>query len=358
MIKKIGNRLLCLSLLMAAISLPFISLKVFADAPDVATVKQEKKDAFSDMRLCPGGDVFGIRMFMPGVMVVNLGEVVHDGKHAKPAEEGGIAKGDLITRIDGKEIHHVGDLTNAVKDSDGKPLSLTLKRQGKEFTLTVTPALSESDGNYHLGVWVRDRTAGIGTITFIDAKTGLFGGLGHGICDPDTGEVMPLERGLVTDVSIQGIEKGAAGAPGELRGALGLKKRGALTVNSETGVFGVLSDLPKDLEKQALPPARASEIKIGAAEIYCTLENGQKKQYQIEITKIHPANRETKCFSIRVTDKALLEATGGIVQGMSGSPIIQNGKLIGAVTHVFVNDPTRGYGIFIENMLAEAEKIK
>ena len=355
MVKRIGTRLLCLSVLLALVSIPFVSQNVSASSPDVTAVKQEHGDAFSEMRLCPGGDVFGMRIFMPGVMIVNLGEVTNGATHAKPAEEGGLAVKDMITHIDSKEIHHAKAVTDAIENSEGKPLKITVERDGKPLTLTVTPVMSEKDGKYRIGIWVRDRTAGIGTVTFIDPQTGIFGGLGHGICDPETGDVIPLSRGIVTDARIMGISKGSVGAPGELRGSLGLKKRGSLTHNSPAGVFGVLADRTVVNAEDALPLARKNEVKLGKAEIYCTLADGDKKHYAIEITKIHPSNRETKCFSIRVTDKMLLDTAGGIVQGMSGSPIIQNGKLIGAVTHVLINDPTTGYGIFIENMLSAVQ---
>lgn len=352
MLKKIGTRLLCLSLLLLVAVMPFTAQKTFADEPDVLSHRVGQGDALSEMRLCPGGDVFGVRMFMPGVMVVGLCEVVQGDLHTKPAQEGGVALKDIITHINGQEVRHTKQVTDFIERSEGKPLSFTVNRKGETLTLSLTPVLSSENNRYRLGILVRDRTAGIGTVTFIDPKTGAFGGLGHGICDPDTGEVIPLSRGTVTDVHLLGIARGSSGTPGEIRGVLGHCKRGVLTVNSHAGVFGILTDLSSDLQKEALPLARAAEVKVGKAEILCTLADGKKDRYTIEITKIHEKNKDAKCFSIRVTDPALLEITGGIVQGMSGSPIIQNGKLIGAVTHVTVADPTCGYGIFIENMLA------
>ena len=307
------------------------------------------------MRLCPGGDVFGVRLFMPGVMISEIGSVKSGTVTAKPAVDAGLAPLDLITHVDGKPIFHARSVTDIIEASEGRPISFTVKRGAQVLTLNVTPVRSEKDGRYRIGVFLRDRTAGIGTVTFVDPQSGLFGGLGHGICTPENGELMPLARGVVTDVHIIGVRNGTAGTPGEIRGTLGASKRGAITKNSVAGVFGVLTDRTAFNENDALPLARKSEVKVGRAEIYSTLADGRRQRYEIEITKIHSSSRETKCFSIRVTDKALLEATGGIVQGMSGSPIIQNGKLVGAVTHVLINDPTAGYGIFIENMLNAAQ---
>ncbi len=347
MLQKTKLRFFSLFLLFAMALVPLTAQRTAAETPDART-----KGDVRDVRLIPGGDVFGARVFMPGVMVASLCEVNTEGGSVRPAESGGIQKRDLITHVDGREIRHAKQLTDMVEKSLGKSLSLTVERKGETLTLSLTPALCAENGRYRLGVIVRDRTAGIGTVTFIDPKDGSFGGLGHGICDPETGEVIPLSRGNVTDVHLLGITRGESGAPGELRGVLGMRRRGALTVNSASGVFGVLTDLPQNAEKEALPIARASQVKVGKAHILCTLSDGEKCRYEIEITKINEKNKDSKCFSIRVTDPALIEKTGGIVQGMSGSPIIQNGRLIGAVTHVTVNDPTAGYGIFIENMLA------
>jgi stage IV sporulation protein B len=202
-------------------------------------------------------------------------------------------------------------------------------------------------------MWVRDSGAGIGTVTFIDPTTGAFGGLGHGICDADTGELMPMQRGIVTDVTITGVLPGAPGSPGELRGKFLPIKRGALIRNTECGVYGVFSSLPYAPEGP-LPIACKDELHTGEAYIWCTLDENGPSQYRVELSAINKNADGAKCFTVKVIDPALIAKTGGIVQGMSGSPIIQNEKIIGAVTHVLVNDPTTGYGIFIENMLNAA----
>lgn len=350
MLQTTKKRLLPLFLLFLLAVMPLTAQKAAADSPDALTKGRASLDA--DVRLIPGGDVFGVRVFMPGVMVASLCDVKSKDGIFRPAEEGGILKKDMITHVNGCEIHHAKQLTDMVEKSNGDTLALTVQRKGETLTLSLTPVLASENGRYRLGLIVRDRTAGIGTVTFVNPQTGEFGGLGHGICDPETGEVVPLARGSVTDVHLVGISRGASGAPGELRGVLGHSRRGALTVNSASGVFGVLTDLPQNADKEALPIARANQVKEGKAHILCTLSDGEKCRYEIEITKINEKNKDSKCFSLRVKDPALIEKTGGIVQGMSGSPIIQNGRLVGAVTHVTVNDPTAGYGIFIENMLA------
>ena len=371
MVKKIRTRFTCLFLLVAAITSAMLvagkaTPAVAAFEPNEATsytassavtkektAKSVRSEDFSDIKLCPGGMAFGVRMYTPGVLIVSINQVNGKGGPSAPASEGGLAVRDLITHINGKEIRRLEDVGRMIENSNGEPLTVTVNRYGKTMTHTVTPVLSEPEHKYRLGILVRDKTAGIGTVTFIDPATGAFGGLGHGICDGETGELIPFSRGQVTDVHIQNVVKGLAGTPGELRGTLGQKKTGSLSSNTQVGVFGFFSKPP--IKFEAIPIAKAGEVKVGKAQIYCTLEDGECRSHEIEITKIHSANRATKCFSIRVTDEELLSITGGIVQGMSGSPIIQNGKLVGAVTHVLLNDPTSGYGIFIENMLNAAQ---
>jgi stage IV sporulation protein B len=211
---------------------------------------------------------------------------------------------------------------------------------------------SVSENRYKTGLWVRDSGAGIGTVTFILPETKAFAGLGHGICDGDTGELIPMQRGQVTDVTVSGIERGEAGDPGAIKGYFAPGKTGALLGNTECGVYGVFAELPEEVSAK-LPVGTRQELREGDATILCALDNGKVGQYKVKITSIDRAATGSKCFTLTVTDPALIEKTGGIVQGMSGSPIIQNGKLMGAVTHVLISDPTAGYGIFIENMLRE-----
>ncbi len=311
----------------------------------------------SDTELIPGGMPFGVKIYCEGILVVGIGEVSCDGKVISPAKDAGIMEKDLLCTANGIKLTEVSDLTAILCESEGSPVDFTLKRDGKEMNVTVTPALSEEDGKYKTGMLIRDSTAGIGTVTYIDAEKNTFGGLGHGICDADTGELLPLYHGTVMNVAINGVIKGEAGAPGELKGYFSSGKIGKLTGNRECGVYGILSDLPSGAGENGTSSIKiglSDEIKEGDAEILCTVDENGVGRYKVKISDIDYSGKKVKNFVVTVTDEELIAKTGGIVQGMSGSPIIQNGKLIGAVTHVMINAPTRGYGIFIENMLGAA----
>ncbi len=307
---------------------------------------------YKDIKLCPGGNAFGVKLKTGGVIIVGINDI--EGYNKNPARDSGLRIGDIIISINGKRILTADDVTKAINESDGNEISISYKRNGEEQSLTLQPLLDKTDGKYKTGIWVRDSTAGIGTVTFIDPQTGSFGGLGHGICDIDTGILLPIEHGDLYNVVISGINKGAVGTPGELRGFFLDDKKGTVNSNTECGVFGQVFEMPDELS-EPIPIALRDEIKTGPAELICTTEENVKTSYDIEIQKIFDQSTNTKNFIVKVTDDRLIEKTGGIVQGMSGSPIIQNGKLIGAVTHVLVNDPKRGYGIFIENMLTAAQ---
>ena len=303
--------------------------------------------------LIPGGMPFGVRLETKGVMVVGLSEVVSSGKTCRPAYEGGVREKDLLVEIDGKTVATAEEASAAISAAGANSLTLTVLREGKRLDLRVTPKKCDKDGVFRTGIYLRDSVSGIGTVTFIEEGSGLFGGLGHGVCDSDTGALVPLLTGKVLSVRITGVEPGKTGKPGELRGALGANRLGVLVTNSECGVFGVLSNLPA-CEREALPVCPSCEVKEGPATLLCTLGDDGVKEYAVEIVSINRGKSPTKSFTVRVTDPTLLERTGGIVQGMSGSPLIQNGKIIGAVTHVLIDDPATGYGIFIENMLSAA----
>ncbi len=295
-----------------------------------------------------GGTAFGVRFKSDGVMVVGFSAEVD--KDSNPAYRAGIRPADVITKIDGIELNGISSLSEILDTCGGKTMMVTYERAGGEYTVKMRPYLSKTDGKYKTGLTVRDSGAGIGTVTYIMPETNFFGGLGHGICDGETGAVIPMERGTVTDVTINGVVKGVSGAPGELRGSFKNNKTGSLLENTSCGVFGIFTALPEN-HGELLPIALRSEVKSGDAYIVCTLDAAGPQKYSVKITDINRDALGSKCFSINITDSRLLSKTGGIVQGMSGSPIIQNGKLVGAVTHVMVNDPTTGYGIFIENML-------
>jgi len=297
------------------------------------------------------GTPFGIKMVTDGVMVVGTGAVTDCNSRAvSPAQTAGIQEGDIILSINGEKISSKKQLTKLVESSAGQPLSLMVRRGEQLTSLHLSPVRSSLDNSYHLGLWVRDSSAGIGTMTFYDPNNGCFAGLGHAICDVDTGQLMPLSQGEIVEASIIGVHAGKSGSPGQLQGAFVANRSiGSLYTNSYNGVYGRLMNQPVDA--QTIPMAQCQEVRQGPVKILTTV-SGQKPQlFDACIEKLSLSQDEpTKNMVLRITDPDLLELSGGIVQGMSGSPIIQDGMLVGAVTHVFVNDPTRGYGIFAENM--------
>ncbi len=313
--------------------------------------KSISTDVYKNIRLCPGGNAFGVKLKIDGVIVVGIGNVHGTGE--SPAAKAGLKIGDVILSLNGQKITDCDAFDKVIANFDGKALKIRYLSSDKEKISSITPLKDTENGEYKIGIWVRDNTAGIGTVTFTEPKTGIFGGLGHGICDPDSGILLPITGGDVYDVIINSVERGESGTPGELRGFFIGDVIGRIKSNTVCGVFGK-TDAVSTTDK-SLEIALKKDIECGKAEIICTVDDNTPQSYEIEIIKILPGNTNTKNFIIKVTDSRLLEKTGGIVQGMSGSPIIQNNKLIGAVTHVLVNDPTKGYGIFIENMLNQLQ---
>ncbi len=303
-----------------------------------------------------GGALFGVQVYTDGVLVVGVDKVTPpQGQRAfSPAYDAGIRLKDVITEIDGRSVTDVNSVTERIRNSDGKTLKIKIKRGDTEKELSLTPT-RDAEGRYRIGISIRDTAAGIGTVTYVDPATGEFAGLGHGICDADTGTLMQIKRGVVTDVELTGIQRGQRGIPGELIGNFGTSKQGALLKNTDRGVYGIFGSIPHTLDRK-IRLAPSSEVKEGTAVIRCAV-SGRIEEYGINISRLDKNGSGTKNFTVTVTDERLLSLTGGIVQGMSGSPIIQNGKLIGAVTHVLVKDPTTGYGIYIENMLPRAERL-
>ncbi len=302
------------------------------------------------------GMPFGIKMFTNGVVVVGLADVKTSVGTFNPASESGLKAGDIIVSINGKTVGSNLEVEKTVENCDGQPLNITVSRGGQKFSASVRPIKSESDGQYKIGLWVRDSTAGIGTLTFYDPSGNCFAGLGHGICDSDTGQLMPLLSGDIVPVTISGVTKGVNGTPGELRGYFtDDSSEGTLNANVAAGVYGTMKN---PVQGQAVKIAMKQDVQSGPAKIYATISGNTPQYYDITIEKIDCRDGvDSKNLVIRVTDQKLLTQTGGIVQGMSGSPILQNGKLVGAVTHVFVSDPTRGYGIFAESMLTQSRTV-
>ncbi|EWM52917.1 SpoIVB peptidase [Ruminococcus flavefaciens] len=303
-----------------------------------------------------GGRPFGIKLLMEGVMVTGLGDVeAEDGVLSCPAEKAGIRKGDVIRLADGVGLTSNDQLQELISSSEGRAIELSAERDGESFTAVLRPVYSRKSCGWKGGMWVRDSIAGIGTMTFFDCETGAFAGLGHPICDSDTGGIVPVHSGEAVPVEITEARRGARGIPGELRGKFVPNKSfGTLDCNRTSGIYGhltkgALEELSESAETFTM--AYRQEITVGPAEIYATVSGEAPERYAAEIVSVdYGSTGSSKNMVIRITDDRLLDAIGGIVQGMSGSPVIQNGKLAGAVTHVFVADPTRGYGIFAENM--------
>jgi len=319
---------------------------------DAIPIKTLRVSVSEQLYLTPGGEPFGIKLFTEGVMVVGLGSVQTANGTERPAEKAGICKGDVILSIDGQPVGSNEGVAAVVAASGGRALQLQLVRGGVQRTLRLVPALSKDGSGWQAGLWVRDSSAGIGTLTYVDPANGFAAGLGHGVTDSDTGQLVPVASGQFVSVRITGTTKGQAGAPGELHGSFADgQKLADLVYNSEQGVYGAVSS--HFWQKAALPVAFRQSVHKGKAKILCTVQGSEPKLYDVEILQLNLSDSAAvKNMVIRVTDKQLLAATGGIVQGMSGSPILQDGCIVGAVTHVFINDPTRGYGIFIENMLS------
>ena len=307
------------------------------------------------MKLYVGGVPFGVKFMTEGLLVVGFCDVDSSTGKTNPISAAGLRIGDRILSADGKRLVSASELAKLIEQSGGRSISIVYRRGQNEYSTALTPAFSKSENCYKSGAYVKDNGAGIGTVTYIIPKTLEFAGLGHGICEGEGGKLVPISRGSVINVGIDGVIKGQCGTPGELKGHFKSGKCGTLLQNSDCGVFGVLTSLPQNLPTQPLSLGLRDEIRDGKAYIYCTLDAGAPKRYEIEISNIDRSAAAGKCFTVKVCDADLIAKTGGIVQGMSGSPIIQNGKLVGAVTHVLINDPTTGYGIFIENMLNAAQ---
>ena len=297
------------------------------------------------------GTPFGLKIFTEGVLVVGYSDVDTENGTKNPALEAGVKTGDIILKINGEDVTENSDVQSIITKSQGKPCELELKRDGNTFSVTLTPVLSVTDKVYKMGLWVRDSSAGIGTLTFYSPTLKVAAGLGHGICDTDTGELIPFDSGQFVKAEIVGIKKSSGKVTGELKGVFSGGDIAQLAGNEITGVYGCDCSEITDGES-AMPIALKQEVKTGKACILTTVDDNEPCLYECEIEKVyHNDSAKIKNMVIKITDEELLAKTGGIVQGMSGSPIIQDGKLVGAVTHVMVNDPTVGYGIFIENML-------
>ncbi|PJI09948.1 MULTISPECIES: SpoIVB peptidase [Clostridium] len=319
-----------------------------------SSVKNQNK-----IQVYPGGQPIGVKLHTKGVLIVGFSDITgSSGKVQSPAVVAGIQIGDSIIKVDGENINNAGELSEKVNKNSTAKVKITVERKGKAFDKIIDKVKNKNDGEYKLGLWVRDSTAGIGTLTFYYDKDKIFGALGHPITDVDTGDIINMSSGNLIDSSIVSINKGIRGNPGELRGIFINEDNPIGTVNKNTicGLFGKsFDDLANKQYCKPMEVAMRNEIKLGPAKILTTIDGNKPKMYSINIEKLFDQDSPNpKSMMIRVTDSELLEKTGGIVQGMSGSPIIQNNKIIGAVTHVLVNKPDTGYGVYIEWMLKGA----
>ncbi|MEH7414763.1 SpoIVB peptidase [Neobacillus drentensis] len=323
-------------------------------------IKKVDVRVLKDFRVLPGGQSIGVKLNTVGVLVVGHHLINTANGKKSPGEIAGIKVGDIITEINGSKIEKMTDVAPFVQSAgqDGKPLDLVITRESGKFTTKLTPLKDKGESNYKLGLYIRDSAAGIGTMTFVHPQSKKYGALGHVISDMDTKKPIVVEDGQIVRSTVTSIEKGSNGDPGEKLARFSSDHEivGNIQKNSPFGIFGELNrELKNGILDKPLPIALSDQVKEGPAKILTVVDNDRVEEFDIEIVSTIPQKfPATKGMVIKVTDPKLLEKTGGIVQGMSGSPIIQKGKLVGAVTHVFVNDPTSGYGVHIEWMLNEA----
>lgn len=338
----------------------FVTLKLFGTLP----IKRVKVRVMPDVRVIPGGQSIGVKVKSEGVLVVGHHLLRSTQSHLSPAEKADIRVGDYLTKINGLPIRQISDLAKAVEQAGkrNQPLDITILRKGKELQVQMMPIFDEKERTYRLGLYVRDSAAGVGTLTFFDPNKQVYGALGHIITDQDTGQPIRVRQGKIMHSNVTSIQKGESGEPGEKRAIFFHEEKvlGNIFKNTPFGIFGKMPKLPEQgMYNKPIPIGLIEQVKEGPAKILTVVEGQKVEAFDIEITHVikqkFPA---TKGLIIKVTDPRLLKKTGGIIQGMSGSPILQNGKLIGAVTHVFVNDPSAGYGTFIEWMLQDAGVIQ
>lgn len=307
--------------------------------------------------LVPVGRAVGIRLESEGVVIAGIPDMCSDGQTPSPAKNSGLKAGDIIVKVAGTDISSGEDLKELIKKQNGEPIAVHVKRADKLEQMAITPQKTK-EGLYSLGILVRDGISGIGTITFYDPETGAYGALGHPVNDGETGVMMPVREGYISHMSVSDVARGKTGAPGQLQGTFDFdNKIGTVITNTDCGIFGEMMNT-KLLKEKALEAAEDSEIRTGDAYILSNVDGDSVKRYDIEVSRVFTGDEASgRSMLITITDETLREATGGIVQGMSGSPIIQDGKIIGAVTHVLINEPTKGYGISISKMLDNIESM-
>lgn len=335
-----------------------ININLFNNIP----LKDVEVSVIPKTTVIPAGNIAGVKLYTNGVLVVGMSEIEgKDNKKYKPYENTGIKEGDTIIKIDEHEIDSSNELVKTINKSNGKEIKIEYVHEEETKECSMIP-IETSNNEYKLGLWVRDSAAGVGTVTFYEPSTKTFGALGHGITDIDTNELINISSGEFITTRILNITKGENGNPGKIQGTIENQKNiGLIDKNSKFGIYGKVDNLASlniDTSKE-MEVALRDEINLGKAKIICSLDNEKPKEYEIEIQKIYRENNyDNKSMKIKVTDERLLEKTGGIIQGMSGSPIIQNGKFIGAITHVLINSPQEGYAVFGDIMLKQSKIVK
>ena len=329
---------------------------------DNIPLKDVDVDILPKTKVIPVGNIAGVKLYTNGLLVVGMSEIEGiDNKKHKPYENTGIKEGDTITQVNNKEIASTEELMQTVNQSQGKAVKIKYIQSEETKECSIEP-VKTSNNEYKLGLWVRDSAAGVGTVTFYEPETKTFGALGHGITDIDTEELINIASGEFVTTRILNITKGESGTPGKIQGTVENQKNiGKIYKNTKFGIYGTVDNLASlNIDKsKEMEVALRDEIKEGKATILCALDNQKVEEYEIEIKKIYKENNyDNKSMQIKVTDERLLEKTGGIIQGMSGSPIIQNGKFVGAVTHVLVNNPQEGYAVFADIMLKQSREVK
>lgn len=325
-------------------------------------LKEINIDVLPKTTVIPVGSIAGIKLYTSGVLVVGMTEIQGiDNKKYKPFENSGIEEGDTIISINNNKIENTEELIQVVNSCNGKQIEIQYLHDNKTLECSIQPVQTAKE-EYKLGLWVRDSAAGVGTVTFYEPSTGYFGALGHGITDIDTEQLIDISTGEFVTTKILNVVKGESGNPGKIQGTVDNQKNiGTISKNTKFGIYGKVENISNvniDTSKE-MELALRDEIQVGKAKIMCSLENGKIEEYEIEIEKIYKENNyDNKSMLIKVTDNELLEKTGGIIQGMSGSPIIQNGKFIGAITHVLVNNPKEGYAVFGDIMIKQMRTVE
>ena len=342
--KRIFTMFICLILLIFT----YTAIN-FKELIAVYNSEKDTRANIKDMDIALGGEAVGIKLLATGVLVMGVDRQDTD-----------LLVGDIILSINDMKVESNSQVADILKKSTGDTLKLEISRNNSIFETNISPEKDSVTGEYKLGLWVKDSSAGVGTMTFYDKNTLRFASLGHGVTETKENYILPITSGGITKTLIYSIKRGEVKDAGELKGTLSNNVLGDIRFNSEYGIYGNLADSENDTikNKESIQILTKSRIKEGKASIFCTLDDNQVHEYEINIDKVLLTSSGNKNMIIKITDENLIKKTGGIVQGMSGSPIVQDGKLVGAITHVFLNDPTRGYGVFIENMIEDMSKME